>query len=432
MATEPLSAIIVGAGHRAMVYASYARHHPDELRIVGVADPQEYRRRQVAELYQLPPERCFASAEELAAKGRLADAVINGTMDAQHVPTTLPLLAAGYDVLLEKPFAVSADEVRQLAAMVRQHQRKVLICHVLRYAPFYRKIREQVAAGLIGTLLNLQTSEHVSYHHMSVGFVRGKWNRQDRGGSSMLMAKCCHDLDLLMWFKSGVAPRRVSSFGGRMFFRPECAPHDAGTQCLVDCPLESRCTYSARKLYLDHTARWAFYVWDQLEDRGATTLAEKEAFLRQPGNPYGRCIWKCDNDVVDHQSVMIEFADGATATHNLVGGTSRPCRTVHLLGTTGEILGCLEDEEITVRHPDPRPGREYKEERLKLGDLGDTTGAFGGHGGGDLGLVSDFVRFLRGGAPSLSCTTLDDSLYGHLVGFAADQARREGTIVPIS
>ncbi len=437
-----LTAIIVGAGHRALTYASYAQHHPDELQIVGVADPIEARRTLVADLYDLPRARCFVTADELAAQPKLADFVINGTMDHQHVATSLPLLAAGYDLLLEKPFATNQAEMWALAAAAQQYDRKVAICHVLRFAPFYRAIRQHLLDGVIGEVLNVQAVEHVSYHHMAVGFVRGKWNSKHKCFSPMLMAKCCHDLDLIAWMKSGVAPVRVASFGSNYQFRPERAPEGAGTRCLVDCPIETNCLYSARKHYIDHPDRWAFYVWDALQQEGqpanrATkhytelTLDEKIAWL-QNDNPYGRCVWKCDNDVVDHQSVAIEFADGATATLNMVGGAAKPSRSIHIIGTKGEIQGNLEDSRFVIRHIDPLPGHEYAEEVVDLRMGGDMTGAFGGHGGGDLRLIADFLQLVRGEQPSISTTTLADSVNGHLIGFCADQAMEEGRVVMVA
>ncbi|MGI6209690.1 MAG: Gfo/Idh/MocA family protein [Anaerolineae bacterium] len=430
MAQGPLTAVIVGAGHRALTYASYAREHPDELKIVGVADLMEYRRRYVADLYGLRPDQCFETAEELAAGPQIADAVINGTMDHQHVPTSLPLLEAGYDILLEKPFATNESEMWELVQAARRHGRKVMICHVLRYAPFYLDIRRRVARGDIGEIISVQTVEHVSYHHHAVGFVRGKWAKKADFHGTMLMAKCCHDLDLIAWMKSGIAPVRVSSFGCNMQFRPEKAPEGAGTRCLVDCPIEESCLYSARKHYIDHPQRWSFYVWAGLEQMENPTIEDKIHSLKTD-NPYGRCVWKCDNDVVDHQSVMIEFEDGSTATHNMVGGTSRPTRSIHLVGTIGEIQGVLEDSRFVVRHIDPRPGHEYSEEVVDLNVAGDMHGAFGGHAGGDMRLAADFIRFVRGEEPSLACTSLDDSIRGHLIGFRADRSMEEGRVQEI-
>jgi predicted dehydrogenase len=431
MTDGPVTAVIVGAGHRALGYASHALECPDELRIVGVADPVEQRRRHAAEMFGLTSEQCFESAEDLARAGRAAEAVINGTMDHQHVPTSLPLLEAGYHLLLEKPFATSEAEMRQLVQKARACNCKVMICHVLRYAPFYAMVRKKIQDGDVGTVMNIQTSEHVSYHHMAACFVRGKWNRRERSHSSMLMAKCCHDLDLIAWMKSGTAPRTVSSFGGLMYFRPEHAPEGAGTRCLVDCPIEQDCLYSARKQYIDHPFRWWFYVWAGLEDVESPTTGQKIEYLKDPSNPYGRCVWRLDNDVVDHQTVAVEFEDGSTASHNVVGGTARPMRKIHVLGTAGEIDGVFEDSRLLVRHADPRPRHEYAEEEVDLAVDGDMDGAFGGHGGGDERMVADFVRFLRDEPRSISCTDLADSVHGHLIGFAADRSMLEGRTVGV-
>lgn len=428
--TTPLTAIIVGAGHRALTYASYAQHHPEELKIVGVADPSALRRERTAKHFGLTAAQLYRDADELATHEKRADFIINGTMDQHHVATSLPLLARGYDILLEKPIATSVDELEQLAEAARRHGRKVSVCHVLRYTPFYAAIRREVLTGSIGEILNVQATEHVSYHHMAVGYVRGKWNRLDRCHSTMLMAKSCHDLDIISWMKSGVAPVKVSSVGGNFQFRPEKAPAGAGTRCLVDCPIEADCLYSAQKHYLDHPERWKFYVWDSIEGIENPTMEDKVASL-QGDNPYGRCVWKCDNDVVDHQSVAIEFADGCTATLNMVGGSARPARHLHLIGTKGEIQGCFEDSRFVVRGIDPRAGHEYTERVVELDVSGDMSGALGGHGGGDLRLVRDFLQVLRGVAPSISSTPLKDSLSGHRIGFAADRAREKGITVTL-
>ncbi|MFL2541944.1 MAG: Gfo/Idh/MocA family protein [Candidatus Latescibacterota bacterium] len=427
--SQPNTAIIVGAGHRAITYASYAQRHPEQLQIVGVADPTPLRREQTASRFGLKPDQCHASAAALAERPQQADFIINGTMDHQHVQTALPLLRRGYDMLLEKPFATSEDDLWELVATVRQHQSKVAICHVLRHAPFYAAIRQHVADGAIGRVLNIQAVEHVSYHHMAVGFIRGKWSRIDYCQSPMLMAKSCHDLDLIAWMKSGVAPTRVASFGSNFQFRPENAPAGAGSRCLVDCPIEKECSYSARKHYIDHPERWSFYVWDSLEHIEAPTLEDKLASLET--SPYGQCVWKTDMEVVDHQSVAIEFADGCTATLNMIGGSSKPSRSIHLLGTEGEIQGNLEESTFALRHIDPRPGREYEEQIIDVNVQGDMTGASGGHGGGDMRLVADFLKLLDGAAPSISTTTIEDSISGHLIGFCADRSMRQSTTVTI-
>ena len=414
-----LTAALVGAGHRGILYASYALKHPEELKIVAVADPNDLRRREAAEVHGLRPEQCFRTAEELAARPPLADAAINATIDKHHVPTSLPLLAAGYHLLLEKPIATSEADLLILREAARRNGRTVMVCHVLRYAPFYVEIRNRIAAGQLGDIISVETGEYVGYHHMAVGFVRGKWSRRDQCESSMLMAKCCHDLDLIAWMKSGVAPRRVSSFGSLMQFRPENAPPGSGERCLVDCQIEETCPHSARRIYVDRK-RWKFYAWEGLEHLGKDLSKEQMLRSLREDNPYGRCVWRCDNDVVDHQNVIVEFADGATASHNMIAGAGRGSRTIHLVGTKGEIKGEMESGTFILRRPDPSQGRLYAEESVDVNVAGDM------HGGGDMRLVSDFLRMLRGEPAGISCTSLEDSIHGSRIGFAADRSMAQG------
>lgn len=425
----PVTAIIVGAGHRAFAYAGYALTNPDKLKIVGVADPNKWRRELAAKTFGFSEDRCFEDAKELAEVPVFADAVINGTMDSQHVPTSIPLLKAGYDILLEKPFAVNEEEMWELADTAKKYNRKIMICHVLRYAPFYAAIKEKLLAGEIGEIMNMQTVEHVSYHHMAVGFVRGKWRSKAVSKASMLLAKCCHDLDLIMWLMAE-EPYSVAAFGGIYLFKEEMAPKGAGTRCLVDCPIEEECLYSAKKHYIDHPERWSFYVWDSLEQIENPTIEQKIESLKTD-NIYGRCVYKCDNDVVDHQSVILNFKGGATVSHSMIGGAARPQRSIHIVGTTGEIQGVFDESKFVIRRIDPRPGKEYKEEVIDLNETGDMTGAFGSHGGGDLRLAADFTNFVSGKPCSISCTTINDSIYGHLAVYKADKAMEENRVVKL-
>ena len=420
MNNKPLKTIIVGGGHRSLTYASLSEIESDKMEIVGVADPNENRRKSIAERFNIPEDKCFASSEELAAAPKFADAVINGTMDHIHVQTTIPLLKAGYDVLLEKPFSVNEEEARELVEAAEKFGRKVMVCFVLRYAPFYRKIKDLILAGEIGEIISIQMSEFVSYHHMSTSHVRGKWNNSDKCHSSMLLAKCCHDIDIMMWLMSETKPALVSSFGCNKQFRAENAPENSGTRCLVDCPLVNDCLYSAKRLYIDHPDRWSFYVWDVLEHRENVTIEDKIELLKT--SPYGVCAYKSDNNVVDHQTVSVFFENGATGTHNMVGGTSEGTRTIHITGTKGVIKGDFEKAKFTLSKIDPRPGCEHEDTVFDL-KVGDDT-----HGGGDLDLVRDFVAYARGEEPSVSCTSITDSLSGHLVVFLADKSRENNGI----
>ena len=429
--SKKITAIIVGAGHRSMLYSSYALDHPDDFEIVGVADPDPLRRSKAASVFGIPADRCFESAEDLAKQPKLADAVINGTMDNQHVATAIPLLRRGYDMLLEKPFAINEAEMWELSRVVKETGRTVMICHVLRYAPFYAAIKNELLSGKIGDIINIQATEHVSYHHLSASYVRGKWNNEEKCGASMLLAKCCHDIDLIMWMKSGVSPRHVASFGSDFQFAPEKAPEGAGTRCMVDCPIEPQCDYSAKKLYIDHPDRWGFYVWDYIAHIENPTIEDKIQSLKTD-NPHGLCAWKCGHTVVDHQSVLLDFADGATATLNMIGGASKAERNIHIIGTKGEIKGIFDDSIYTIRKIDHASADGWSEQRIDLKIQGDKSGMLGTHGGGDPRLVEDFVHVLQGEKPSISYTGIDDSINGHLAVFLADRARKEFRVMDFS
>ncbi|WP_297143694.1 Gfo/Idh/MocA family oxidoreductase [uncultured Eubacterium sp.] len=428
MENRPITAIIVGAGHRSFVYSELAKTNPEMLKIVGVADPNPIRRKKAMDYFGFKEDMCFENAEELAKKGKLADTVINGTMDEQHLETAVPLLNAGYDMLLEKPFAPNEEEMRQIVNCAKKNNSKVMICHVLRYTPFYYAIKERIVNGEIGDIINIQTTEHVSYHHLSTSYIRGKWANSDKCHTSMLLAKCCHDLDIIMWMMSETKPKQISSFGGKFQFKPENAPKEAGTICMKDCPLVDTCVYSTKRLYIDHPDRWAFYVWDALEGKKNVTIEDKIALMKSD-SPYARCIYKCDNNVVDHQSVLINFESGATGTHNMVGGSAEPRREIHIIGTKGEIFGNFEESKFTVLKIDPSPDAHNEEcdvEEVDLRVTGDMVGAYGGHGGGDERLAADFVKFIRGEKPSLACTSIFDSVAGHLSVYLADKSRENG------
>lgn len=380
------------------------------------------------EYFGFGEDMCFESAQKLAEKGKLADTVINGTMDEQHIETAIPLLNAGYDMLLEKPFAVNEKEMRELVECAKKNNSKVMICHVLRYTPFYYSIKERIANGEIGDIINIQTTEHVSYHHLSTSYVRGKWANSEKCHTTMLLAKCCHDIDLMMWFMSETKPVKISSFGSKYQFKPENAPEGAGTICMLDCPHVDTCDFSTKRLYIDHPDRWAFYVWDALEAIPNPTIDDKIALMKSD-SPYARCMYKCDNNVVDHQSVLVNFANGATGTHNMVGGSSQSLRKIHIIGTKGEIYGDFEKSKFYVSKINPSPDAHNGEcdiEEVDLNVSGDMVGAYGGHGGGDERLTADFVKFILGEKPSLACTSIFDSVAGHLCVYLADESRENG------
>ena len=419
----PLTAVIVGCGHRSLIYAYYSLRHPERLKIVGVADPDRARCIAAAKKFGFDETMCFSSAQELAKKGKIADAIINGTMDHQHYETAVPLLELGYDMLLEKPFAVNEDEMRRLLNVIKKHDNKVMICHVLRYSPFYLEIKKRIVNGELGDIINIQTVENVSYHHVTTAYVRGKWADSNVCKTSMLLAKSCHDIDIMTWLMQPTRPVRVSSSGSLFQFRPENAPENAGTLCSVDCPLVDTCDFSAKRIYLDHPDWWECYAWAEFEHKDNVTDEDRENSFRN-GNSYNRCVYKCGNNVVDNQSVLVTFENGASGTHNMVGGTSRSMRKIHVTGTKGEIYGVLDDNRFTVSKVDPSTDTGFSSEVIDLSEIGNDS-----HGGGDEALIADFCDYVLDGKESLSCTSIDNSVAGHLTVFLADKSRENGGAV---
>lgn len=416
----PVRLVIVGMGVRSMIYAREALEHPDLFQIAGVADINPDRVRMAKEMFHIPEEHCFSSVEELTAVPKFAEGVINGTMDQQHVPTSIPLLRHGYDILLEKPFAVNSLEAEQLIRCEHETGRRVMVCHVLRYAPFYRRIKEIVAGGKIGKVINIRMAEQVSYFHESVSYVRGKYASPEICGSGMLLSKSCHDVDIMTWLMKGNHPVNVSSVGSVFQFKPEMAPENAGTHCLLDCPLERTCPYSAKRLYIEHPQRWTGNIW---HDIGRENASEEErlSMLSDPENPFSRCVYRCDLKIVDHQSVMVSFADGATGTFSMNGGATASGRHIHITGTMGEITGIFEEGCFTVYRiaPEAPGGRTAEVVDVSQAQHGNA------HGGGDQAIIRDFVTLLQGGKPSSCCTTLDDSMTGHRVVFLAEESRKK-------
>ena len=423
-AASPISVIIVGMGGRASIYSAVALTNPEILNVVGVVDVNPERTRQAQLMFDLPDDRCFTTVEELVAVPKFADAAINCTMDRLHVETSLPLLRHGYDLLLEKPYALNDEEGRLIIDCARETGRKVMVCHVLRYTPFYRSLRRVIALGTIGDVINIHMVNQVGYQHESVSFVRGKYAREEICGSGMLLSKCSHDLDIMSWLMGDNIPVTISSVGSVLQFKEEKAPEGAGTHCLNNCPLERECIYSARRLYIENPMRWANNVWHDTHSNPETD-AEKEEILRQPDNPFSRCVYRCNINIVDHQSVLIHFRDGATGTFSMNGGATMPRRIIHVTGTRGEIHGDFERERFHVRLIDPEAPGGYTERTLDISDFqqGDA------HGGGDRSIVLDFIALLRGDRTSPGCPTLEDSIVGHRMVFLAEKSRLAGGAV---
>lgn len=427
---KQISVILVGAGNRADKYASICFEFPEKLKVVGIVDPDPVRNKLMRDKYGVDPANCFSDVSELVKREKFADAVINGTMDHLHVPTSIPVLEAGYDLLLEKPFAVNEEEMRELCEVAKRCGSRVVIGHVLRYTDFYRAIKDIVMSGEIGKIISIEMCEHVGYHHMAASYVRGKWRSEKVCFAPMLLAKSCHDVDIMLWMMDGADPVSVASYGSDFQFGKENKPEGAGSRCMADCPYVDECIFSAKTNYLT-VPRWVYSVWKSLEGEGELT-DERKAESLSTDNSYGKCVWDCERDGnVDHQALILNFNNGATGTFSMVGGSAKPERNIHIVGTRGEIKGTFEDSKFVLRHMDPTLRRAYVETLYDVKESGDKIGMTGGHGGGDRNLAIDFIDYLQTGNVSVSCATLEDSRRSHHAVFCADKARRSGTIVKL-
>ncbi len=413
-----IKVLVVGCGDRATVYCHEGVDHLKEMEIVACVDPNPERRRYMQENFFVPASMCFSSIEGVLKLGKIADAVINGTMDSLHLETSLPFLKQGYHMLLEKPLVNNKKDLLFLQKTADENHVKLMTCHVLRYAPFYRKIKELILKGALGQIQNIQTSERVGAYHSSVSYLRGKWNKESECGSSLLLAKCCHDMDLICWLNNITKPIEVYSSGARTYFIEKNAPKGSGNRCLVDCPkaIREKCIYEAETMYIKNTVL-PWYPWQCTGKNYEEVTTEEKYESLKTNNPHGRCVFKCGGDLLDHQNVLVRFANGSTANHFLVLGAMKPTRTIFISGSEGEIEGDPSGELI-VRKFD-KSTDFFTEEKIEFNDK---QGETGGHYGGDRGLVADFISYVKGETPSISCTAISDSINGHCVVFAADDS----------
>lgn len=418
-----ITAIIVGCGDRGRIYCEQGVHHFHTFKIVAAVDPDPVRLKFMQDNYGVSSDECFTNITPLLSRGKIADCVIDCTMDELHYSTAKPFLEQGYDMLLEKPIAPTAEEVIDLRETAKKHNCQLIICHVLRYTPFYRKIKDMILDGSIGEIMNICSSERVGTFHSSCAYLRGKWNKKSQTGSSFLLAKCCHDIDLLCWLNNITVPETVYSNGGRDFFIPKKAPKGSGTRCLVDCPSEIRkhCIYDAYNMYIENCLI-PQYAWQCIRKPLSDITKEEKIESLKTYNPHGVCIYKTGGDLLDHQNVVIKFKNGSTAVHTLTMGCMRPARAILVQGTKGELEGCPEEGDLYFREYDPNTSW-FKEKHFHFEDK---TEIDEGHFGGDAGLIEDFCNMIQGKGTSVSCTSIDDSVNSHLVCYAADKSAETG------
>lgn len=426
LAEKKLWVAVVGYGNRGQVYADYSLEEPNELGIAAIVDPNDFKLQEAKERYGLSDESLFHDFDEFAASGIACDFVVNATMDQYHYETALKILNAGYDMLMEKPIVPEAKQLREIEELAKEKGVNVFVCHVLRYTPYYRKIKEIINAGTIGKIMTMEMNEHVSLPHYLASYVRGKWNSEEKCGSGFILAKSCHDLDLMCWLNNASAPEKVASFGNRSQFIPENAPAGA-TEFCYHCKNEKKCPYSAIDQYMNKDVM-PFLVWDRLnKPLDEITPEEKMEFLKH--DIYGKCAYTCGGDIVDRQNAIVTFENGSVATFNLVGGSTNPGRFLHIVGTKGEILGLLEEDEFILRRGGSATELYGTDEKVKVHPINNAK--YGGHNGGDYAIMHDLVRYMHGDRSSVSITSIEDSVNGHLCVFAAEQSRKTCKIVDI-
>jgi len=415
---QRLTLAAIGCGGRTRTYVELAAAQPDRYLTVAAADPNTQRLEQTRALTRNPDFRGFADDVAILAEPKLADIMIIGTQDAHHVEPCIAAMEKGYDILLEKPIATKVSDIVRLEEAAQRCGRKVLVCHVLRYAPFYRKVHEIIQSGALGRLISLNALEGVDPWHQGHSFVRGNWAVTENC-TPMNVAKSCHDMDVLHWL-AGRPCRSVSSYGALTWFTAQQAPDGAPARCTDGCPVGDTCLWNAHR-YAQDQRDWLQWVHP---DPQAHRLPKEEIIEWLKTSPYGRCVYRCDNTAVDHQVVAMEFEEDITATFTMTAFARG--RSIDLYGTEAvlrgsewlrETMGC---DIVVERH---RGGVE----KISI-DVDE--GGYGGHGGGDPGLMNAlYVEMTRPAGEEMS-TSLSVSVESHLMAFAAERSRLKGEAIP--
>ena len=413
---KPVELIIAGAGDRGTVYGSYAKVHPKRAKVVGVAEPRDFYRERMVKEHNIPEENIFTDWKDLAKKDKFADAVIIATQDHMHKGPALAFAKKKYHILLEKPMAPDEKGCKEITKAVLSKKIIFAVGHVLRYTRYTQKLKSIIDSGFIGDVMSIQRLEPVGYWHQAHSFVRGNW-RNEKESSFMLLTKSCHDLDWIRYV-IGKKCKTVSSFGSLTHFRSENKPENAGINCM-ECDYEPQCPYSAKRIYLNLFERgktgWPVNV--------ITTELTKGAIIRAIRNgPYGHCVYDCDNDVVDHQVVNMEFEGGETASFTMTAFTKARQRETRIFGTKGEIYG--NGTKIQVY--------SFLTGAREIIDTSDENPAsLEDHGGGDYALIDAFVSAVAENDPSIIHSGPEETLETHLMTFAAERSRKEGKTISL-
>lgn len=421
---KKIKVALAGLGSRGKdAYAPAAKLFPEKMEIVAIADIDPAKVNEVARIYNIPEEMCFNSAEELIAQEKLADVMFITTQDRQHVGHAIPALQKGYHLLLEKPISPDLEECRKIVKVAAECDRKVIVCHVLRYTPIYSKLKEVLDSGIIGEVVNVMSIENVGYWHQAHSFVRGNW-RNSETTSPMILQKCCHDMDLLLWL-TGKTCKSVSSFGSTYLFKEENAPKGAALRCMDGCMAKENCPYDAEKIYItDKKTGVAHGKTDWPLDVLALHPSMETIMEAIKKGPYGRCVYHCDNNVVDHQVVNLNMTDGSAISHTMSAFTGTGSRYAKFMGTMGEVIADMSKNTIQIT-PFGKPT-----ETIDVTKLADD---FSGHGGGDNRMVEEFMDMLiNETAPTVRTTLLEQSVESHYCALAAEESRlKDGAVVEL-
>ncbi len=405
---EKIRVGLIGAGQRGKdVYGEYALKHPEHIEFVAVAEPNELKRKEFAEKHNIPLEYQFSSWEEILEKDKFCDAMIIATPDNTHYRPAKLTLEKDYHLLLEKPMSNNPEEIMELGRIAKERNNIFMICHVLRYTPFFSTIKHIIDSGVIGEVESIQHNENIGYFHFAHSFVRGNWRNSDES-SPLILQKSCHDMDILLWL-IGEDCTKISSFGHLSYFNSENKPEGASDRC-VDCKVEGKCPYSAKKIYYNSVGNWPTTVISEIQTKDAVEKAVAEG-------PYGRCVFNCDNNVMDHQATILEFANGVTVTFNLSAFSNKVHRTIRVMGTKGEIIA---DDSINQV--------EYQIFGTNEKTVINPKVVFGGHGGGDTGLMNDFVSLVLSNNGE-ALTSAEKSVQSHMMAFAAEESRINNIVV---
>jgi predicted dehydrogenase len=408
--TKPVSVILIGAGHRGSIYAEYAKMHPEEMKIVAVADTNSRRRRIIANKHNIPDNLTFSDWKQVFEKDKFADAIIIATPDHLHTTPSLAALDAGYDILLEKPIAPTEEECRLILQKSIETNRIVGVCHVLRYSPYFRELKEILDAGLIGDIISIQHMEPIGHIHMSHSYVRGKW-RNSKVATPIILAKSSHDTDILRWLADSPV-NDVHCFGNLRWFTNINAPEGSTERCTDGCKVESSCAYSALQIY--YRDRKRLYVFDLPEDQSNW---DELIMQNLKTTDYGRCVYKMDNDQPDHLTVNILFKNGITAAFSMEAHVSYEGRRTRIMGSKGDIAGDMETFVMTNFETKKQTSWNLKTDP---------------HGGGDHRLVQDWLQAVAQQNKDLLSSSIEVSVESHLMAFAAERSRLNRSIEEVS